>query len=135
MCSSLYSQLQPANCDTSGHIFVHAEQMPEPNLTNEEILILLNDSLDFNNYEIAEGEIIYIGYVVNCKGEDFGYRSYNPIDKKLENQIAKILEDKMEFLPGIQWGVKVDVAMNLNLIYRSGHFELKEELKRKRKKK
>jgi hypothetical protein len=41
----------------------------------------------------------------------------------------------MEFLPGIQWGVKVDVAMNLNLIYRSGHFELKEELKRKRKKK
>lgn len=129
--------------DTTSHVFVLVDAMPEPNLLKRQLEPILNSSINLDKYDLAEGTKIYLGFIVNCRGEDFNYRVLRPVDDAFEEKLISVIQSNLEFKNGSQRGHPVDVAFTYQIIVENGLLNIldeeeiqnKNQKKRKRRKK
>jgi hypothetical protein len=117
-------------------IFVIAEEMPEANLTDDELADLLNTSIDLVNYRLESIEAVYYGVTVNCKGQAFDYEIMRPIEPDLDSKVLQTLKSNLTWTPGIFRGNPVDVRLTKRIYIVESQFQMltDKELKKLRKK-
>jgi hypothetical protein len=129
--------------DSTSHIFSVVETMPKPNLLKKQLEPILNSSINLAKYGLAEGTKIYLGFIVNCKGEDFDYKVLRPVNDAFEEKLISVIQSNLEFKNGSQRGHAVDVALTYQIVVKNGSLNILDEQeiqnnnqnKRKRRKK
>jgi hypothetical protein len=62
-------------CDTSNQlIYTFLEHPPQPTLTNAELELNLNNSIDQTSLDKYNADYLYVTFFINCNGEDFNYK-------------------------------------------------------------
>ena len=127
-----------SRCDQmpdSAEIFVIAEQMPEANLTGDQLAELLNSSIDLTNYRLELIETVYFGVTVNCKGQAFDYEIMRTIDPDLDSKIIQVIKSNMSWAPGKFRGNPVDVRLTERIYIIENRFRIltDKELKKLKK--
>jgi len=87
-------------CDTRRGIYSALEHPPKPNLTENELEIALNNTIDPTLIENYHSDYLYIIFYVNCKGEDFNYWLAKRQDGKVQKDSLSSFQQ--EFLSKIQ---------------------------------
>lgn len=96
-------------CDTiNDDIFVVTEEMPQSNISFSELELILNSSVDITKFPHPDGNVVYVGFIINCYGEDFDYKVLKPIDKELETQLLSLIQSNMTWTPAKQRNRPVD---------------------------
>lgn len=127
------------------HMFIIVESMPEPQLSESQLENILNASINVKQYGLADGTRIYLGFIVNCKGEDFYYHALRPVNDSFEKKLISEVQNNMTWKNGTQRGLAVDVRLTYSIIVENGllnildkeelEFIYKEQKKANRKKK
>jgi len=122
-------------CCDSLSVFTICEEPPLPSITLIQLEEILNNSIDVKNERINNGDIIKIIFIINCKGESFKYKTVQPIDSTLKDQLIQIIHSNIKWTPGLQAHRKVDSWQTLSIIIENGKFRIlnDKELKKKRK--
>ena len=126
--------------DSTKNIFVITDTMPEPNLLKSELEPILNSSINLTKYNLVEGTNIYLGFIVNCKGEDFDYKILRPVNDAFERNLISVTKSNLTFKNGSQIGRPVDVSLTYHIIVENGMLnildddEIKKRNHKKRKK-
>ncbi len=130
--NSLHGQTR---CDTiNKDIFVFLEHPPTPNISYKELEQILNVSVNLNDFFRPEGNIIYLNFIINCKGKTFNYDALQPINNILLEKIIQTLESNLNWTPGIHNNKPVDFAKTLVISTEGGKFKILHEQKIKSKK-
>ncbi len=130
--NSLHGQTR---CDTLHEdIFVILEHPPIPNISYKELEHILNTSVNLNDFVRPEGNIIYLNFIINCKGEAFNYKTLKPINNILLEKLIQTLQSNLNWKPGMQNNKPVDFAKTLVISTEEGEFKILFEQKIKRKK-
>jgi hypothetical protein len=110
--ATVFSQIR---CDTTtSDIFtIITEHPPTPALTDSELEILLNNSMDITEFNLNDADHFYVIYFINCKGEDFNYKLYinTNTSNKLDtiSEFSKKLRDNIQSLQSWTPGIIKDV--------------------------
>jgi hypothetical protein len=115
----LYGQ---SYCDTKAGPFVVCEEPPPPNISFGQLEDIPNSSIDVKNEHINEGAIIRIFFIINCKGEDFNYRTLQPADSTIKDKLFKTIHSNMKWTAGEQAGRKIDFQQQILLNIVNGKF-------------
>ncbi len=138
---TLNSVCGQTRCDTTTEfIWFITEVMPKPNISMTQVESILNKSIDLSNYAKPVDNIIYLNFIINCKGEDCEYKILNikPIDRELENQLISIIKSNLDWTPAMQKGEKVDIQMPMKISIENNCFNIiedKEKTKKRKRKK
>jgi hypothetical protein len=125
--------LGQTRCDTIGDdIFFVTEEMPKLNISIDQLEDILNNSIDLNKYSRPDGNVIYVNFIINCKGEDFDYKIIRPVDKGLEKQLLSILETSMIWTPAKQRNKPVDFSKSFEIRLDGNRFNVLDENEQKR---
>lgn len=129
-----------SRCDQmsdSAQTFMIVEELPEANLTDDQIVNLLNSQIALINYGLKAIETVYYTVMVNCKGEAFDYKIPRTIDPDLDSKILQVLESSLTWTPGKQRGNPVDVRLTKRIYIVDYQFQLltDKQLKKLRKRK
>lgn len=128
--NSLYGQRR---CDSSrvDKIFIITEIMPKSNITLDELETLLNQEINANEFSVLQGTMIYLSFIINCKGESFDYKFLRPVDEKLQDKLLTIIKTNINWKPGSQNGRLVDVQLTISIKFENNKFivQNKKELK------
>lgn len=136
-----YDILAQTRCDSIGEeIFVVIiDESPKSNFSIDQLEEILNNSIDINNYSRPDGNVIYVSFIINCKGEDFDYKVLRSIDKELEKQLLPVLQSNMTWTPAKFRNKEVDCGKTIEIRIEGDRFNILDEneyqkIKRKRKK-
>lgn len=129
-----------SRCDQkpdTAQIFVMVEEMPEPNLDDNQLAELLNSSIDLKKYRLESIETVYYGVTVNCKGQAFDYEILRTIDPDLDSKIIQVLKSNMTWTAGRIRGNPVDVRLTKKIYIVDDRFQIltDKQLKKLRKRK
>jgi hypothetical protein len=119
--NDLYGQ---SSCDTSASPFVLCEDPPLPSISYSQLEEIFNSSIDIKNEHINDGDIIRIIFIINCKGEDFNYRSLQRVDTTLMDNLFKLIHSNMKWTPGRQGGRKIDFQQTIPISIENGKFRI-----------
>jgi len=129
--NELYAQ---SYCDTSAGPFVVCEEPPLPNISFSQLEDIINSSIDLKNEHINEGDIIRIFFIINCKGEDFNYRTLQPADSTLKDKLFKTIHSNIKWTAGKQAGRKIDFQQQILLSIVNGKVVILNENDKKNQK-
>jgi hypothetical protein len=129
--NDLYGQ---SCCDTKAGPFVICEEPPLPNISFSQLEEIINNSVDIKNEHINNGDIIRIFFIINCKGEDFNYRTLQPADSTLKDKLFKTIHSNMKWTAGKQAGRKIDFQQQILLSIVNGKFVILNDNDKKGKK-
>ncbi|MBU1369584.1 MAG: hypothetical protein KJ578_04140 [Bacteroidetes bacterium] len=137
---AIHSVFGQNKCDTTQYgeneeIFVIVEIMPTPNITSKQLEIILNSSIDLNEYPDDLKKPIYITFIINCKGEDFNYKFHTQIDQKLQVKLNNILKSNLNWTPAYHNGEPVDISKNIKIEIVNNQFQVPDFENQKRNKK
>jgi len=123
-------------CNTGDAIYVVTEVAPTAGFSYSDLEVLLNSSIDLGLYTLPDNGLIYVSFIINCKGEVFEYQVARPIDKDLEEQLLPLLRRAMSWTPAKQLNIPVDLRKTIAIGTEHNRFEImqREENARKRKK-
>lgn len=120
-------------CDTVREDIFHVtEEMPTLNISIEQLEDILSNSIDLNQYARPDGNVIYINFIINCKGEDFDYKVLRPVDKGLEKQLLSILKTSTTWTPAKQRNKPVDFSKTFEIRLEGNKFNILDEKERER---
>lgn len=103
-------------CDTvAKQTFVITEEMPTPNISYEQFEEILNSSIDINKYQLTKENIIYISFIINCRGETLNYESHKSIDEELDNELISIVKSYLTWSPAKQRNQPVDFSKTIGI--------------------
>ena len=130
---SIQLLLGHSRCDTvDENIFVLAEIMPTSNITYNQSEELLKSSIDLKEYNLNDGDIINIGFTINCKGEDFDYKVFQPVDITLQKKIIQIIRENMDWTPAKRRNREVDFQKIISIRIDSNQFNVLDEKEMKK---
>jgi hypothetical protein len=118
------SGLKGQTCCDSSSVFFICEELPSPSISLSQLEEVLNSSIDLKNKHINDGDIIKIIFIINCKGEDFNYKTLQPIDSTLKDQLFQIIHSNVKWIPGQQAHRRIDFWQTLSIIIESGKFRI-----------
>jgi hypothetical protein len=111
-----------SRCDTlQKEIWVATKEPPRPSVSYDQLVLILNKTIDLSNYD-APKENIYINFIINCKGEDFDYKSLKSIDNRLMEVIVKTLRSNLTWIPAKHNNQNVDFGQTLTIKIENGKF-------------
>jgi hypothetical protein len=111
-----------SRCDTlQKEIWVATKEPPRPSVSYDQLVLILNKTIDLSNYD-APKENIYINFIINCKGEDFDYKSIKPIDSRLMEAIVKTFRSNLTWIPAKHNKQNVDFGQTLTIKIENGIF-------------
>lgn len=110
-------------CDSSGVFFI-CEELPLPSISLSQLEEILNSSIDIKNEHINDGDIIKLIFIINCKGEDFNYKTLQPIDSTLKAQLIQNIHSNIKWTPGQQAHRKIDFWQTLSISIENGKFRI-----------
>lgn len=122
-------------CDTlrTDMIFTVTEVSPKSNITYEELENLLNNNINIKEFEKPPGDMIYLTFTINCKGEAFDYKFFRSVDKKLQDNILGVIVNNMNWMPAQQSSRKVDFQKNISIkIEKNNKFNVLDEKEQKK---
>lgn len=123
-------------CDTiSEEIAMFTEEMPESSISNDQLEEILNSSIDLNKYSVEDGVVIYINFIVNCRGEHFDYKVLKPVDDVLESEVLSVLQSNVMWSPGKHHDKEVDVLKIMQIRVDKGRLRIVEEKGKKSRRK
>jgi len=110
-------------CDTTlqNNIWVATLEPPTSSVPYDQLVLILNKTIDLSDYNAPE-ENIYINFIINCKGEDFDYKSLKPIDNRLVEAIVKTLRSNLTWTPAKHNKQNVDFGQTLTIKIENGKF-------------
>jgi len=113
-------------CDTvDDQMFIVTEVMPKANISEIELENLLNSLIDLSNYKQFNGMIVYVNFIINCKGEDFDYKIIeSTINKELEQKLILTIQSNVKWTPAKQRKKYVDVNKTIKIQIDSGKFNI-----------
>ncbi len=121
-------------CDTiSTDIFVYTEVPPMPDITYEQLEKILSSSIDITDYNAPVGNMIYLSFVINCKGEDFDYFMHQQVDSKLKDKLIQIIQSNMSWTPAKHGGKEVDFQKSISIKIEGNQFKILDQDNKKRK--
>jgi hypothetical protein len=103
-------------------IFTITELMPTSNITLDELESKLNQEINASDFPKPQGNMIYLTFTINCKGETFDYKFMRPVDEKLQEKILAIVRTNMNWQPGSQNGRVVDVQTTISIKIENNKF-------------
>jgi hypothetical protein len=110
-------------CDTlHKEIFIATEELPKPSISYDQLALILNNSINLNDYNPLQENIIYISFIINCKGQDFDYKTLKPIDNNLTDILFKSIKSNLTWTPAKQNKQEVDIQKTLILKIENGKF-------------
>jgi hypothetical protein len=122
-------------CDTAAGPFVACEEPPISNISFSQLEEILNNSIDIKYEQINDGDIIRIIFIINCEGEDFNYRTLQPVDSTLKNKLFKTIHSNMKWTAGRQAGRKIVFRQQILIGIVNGKFVILNDNDKKGKKK
>jgi hypothetical protein len=112
-------------CDTiQKEIFIATEELPRPSISYDQLALVLNSSINLNDYNPPKENIIYISFIINCKGEDFNYKTLKPIDNNLTDILFKTIKSNLTWIPAKQNKQEVDIQKTLIIRIENGKFHI-----------
>ena len=137
ICLTMYPLSGQTRCDTTKkEIFIATEELPMPSISYDQLALILNNSINLNDYNPPQEDLIYISFIINCKGEDFDYKTFKPIDNNLTNILFKTIKSNLTWTPARQNKQEVDFQKMLILSIENGKFHISDSnqtAKKKRK--
>lgn len=129
--NNIYGQ---SYCDTKAGPFIVCEETPLPNISFNQLEEIINNSIDVKNENLSDGDIIRIFFIINCKGEDFNYRTLQPADSSLKDKLFNIIHSNMKWTAGKQAGREIDFQQQIPLSVANGKFVIMNDKDKKGKK-
>ena len=114
-------------CDKEQQPFNLVTEMPNPKIGYDKIVDILQTKVLINEDEKIVTGIIYVQFIVNCKGESGDYQISKSADKLkiISEKIIEIFKkENFEWNPGKQRGYSVDVLMLIKLAIKEGKFSV-----------
>jgi len=102
-------------CDTTAGPFIVCEEPPVPHISFSQLEEILNNSINIKSEHIIEGDIIRIVFIINCEGEDFNYRTFQPVDSTIKAMLFKTIHSNMKWTAGRQGGKDIDCQQQIHL--------------------
>jgi len=99
--------------DGFSEIFTVTEIMPTLKTPVDELENKLNNEILLKEYNVNEGQALYITFIVNCKGEDFDYKILRFENELFANKFTECLKNFSDWTPGYQKEGPVDVQVNI----------------------
>jgi|GEM_PF-2863651 len=99
--------------DGFSEIFTVTEIMPTLKTPVDELESKLNNEISLKEYNVNEGQALYVTFIVNCKGEDFDYKILRFENELFANKFTECLKNFSDWTPGYQKEGPVDVQVNI----------------------
>ncbi len=127
-----------SRCDSlpdTAELFVIVDEMPEPNMNDQQLVDLLNNQIDLKQYKLSPLSVVYFGVTVNCKGEAFDFEILRPLEPNLDHRLVEILEANLSWSPGKHRGKPVDLRLTQRIHIVDDQFKIltEKELKKRNK--
>ena len=115
-----------SRCDTTrmDMIFTITEVMPKSNITLDELETKINQEINASDFPMPQGNMIYLTFTINCKGETFDFKFLRPVDEKLQDKILAIVKTNMNWQAGSQNGRVVDVQTTISIKIENNKFNI-----------
>ena len=114
-----------SRCDTlRDGVYVVSEFPPKPNIAYNQLENILNSSINLNDYELPENNMIYVNFIINCKGEDFDFTVLKNIDKKLQDILIQTIHSNVKWTAGKQNGKNIDFSQTIVLKIKKNRFKI-----------
>lgn len=108
----------------SDQVFITTEIMPKPIISMNEMEKILNQNLNINEFELPASNKIYLSFIINCKGEPLEYKSFRPINQKLEVAVIKTFKEYLKWKPAMQNSRSVDIQLTIEIATKKNKFTI-----------
>jgi hypothetical protein len=109
-------------CDTlQKEIFIATDMPPIPSISYNHLVTILNNTINLKDFNTLEGSI-YINFIINCKGEDFDYKTLKSMDDKLMEELFKTIKSNLTWTPAQHNKKTVDFSETLIIKIEDGRF-------------
>lgn len=123
-----------SRCDTtSGTIAYLLENIPECNVSIDDLEIKINNTFNPRDYDIPNDLKFYIHFIINCKGEDFEYRVYNLENETFNKQLIDLIQGETKWSSLTSNNRPIDIGYSYTIIVEKEEFNLLNTKGRERK--
>ena len=134
----LCSQSRCDGNEEESPIFLITEVMPVPNIQFEQLEGILDNSINLNSFVRPAENMIYVSFIINCKGEDFNYKVVQPtdIDSNLRGILISTIQSNLNWTSAVHNGKAVDIQYQITIKSEGNKFNIlsgKEARKKKNK--
>ncbi len=115
-----------SRCDTTTEvIMLWTERMPVCDISLEILEDRLNEVLKTENYQIDNGSVFGISFIVNCKGEDFNYEILKLDCKEFNEKLIEYWKEYTNWNAGEFRGEKIDIKVSFGIQVKKNVLEIR----------
>jgi hypothetical protein len=92
-------------------VFIIVEEMPKPKFVTEDLEILLNKSMNVDDYNVENGDKFYIVLGINCRGDVHSFQFHKCSDTNFSTKIVENIDGKLSWEPAIQRSKPVEIQL------------------------